>query len=226
MTRCPCKEFVNWKRVHHAIARNPGGCRFLATEVLPLELAWSMGVGVDGDQTTERKRQFKKVLGRIETLRPGVDLDGGVTSDTCLEDLFRVERRWRSSTADDYSPGAVSEHIDVRALHRSHHSPGHLSRVHAQLGVDARNDEVETGKQLLVLIERAVFQDVDLDSGQDPERRKLGVQLSNNVELLDKTVLAQSMGDGEAWTVVGERPVLVAKLSCSFGHLANRGAAV
>src|SRR5271154_7101011 len=116
MTRCPCKEFVNRKRVHDAIARNPGGRGLLATEVLPLELAWCMRVGVDRDTATERERQFKKVLWRIEALRPGVDLDGGVTAGTRLEDLFRVERRWRSSTADDDSPGAVSEHIDVRAF--------------------------------------------------------------------------------------------------------------
>ena len=67
---------------------------------------------------------------------------------------------------------------------------GHGRLLHAQLGVHAGHDHVESGQQLLVLVERAVLQDVDLDAGQDSERRELLVELGHHVELL-----AEPLGD-------------------------------
>ena len=41
------------------------------------------------------------------------------------------------------------------------------------LRVHARDDEVEPGEQRRLLVERAVVVDVDLDAGEQPERREL-----------------------------------------------------
>ena len=43
----------------------------------------------------------------------------------------------------------------------------------AQLRVDAGHDDVEPLEQVVVLVERAVLEDVDLDAGEDAERRQL-----------------------------------------------------
>ena len=48
--------------------------------------------------------------------------------------------------------------------------------VHAQLRVHARDHDVDAREQLLVLVERAVVEDVDLDAGEDAERRELLVE--------------------------------------------------
>ncbi len=53
----------------------------------------------------------------------------------------------------------------------------------AELAVHARHDEVETGEQLVLLVERSVLEDVHLDAGEDPERRELGVDLGDEVQL-------------------------------------------
>ena len=41
-----------------------------------------------------------------------------------------------------------------------------------------------------VLVERAVLEDVDLDAGEQPERRELGVHLVDDVELLAQPLRA------------------------------------
>ena len=44
-----------------------------------------------------------------------------------------------------------------------------VGRVVAQPAVDGADHHVEPGQQLVLLVERAVGQDVDLDAGEDPE---------------------------------------------------------
>ena len=55
--------------------------------------------------------------------------------------------------------------------------------------MDARDHHVELRQQLVLLVERAVVEDVDLDAGEDPERSQLLVQLGDQRQLL-----AQSLG--------------------------------
>ena len=50
----------------------------------------------------------------------------------------------------------------------------------------ARDDDVDAGEHVVVVIERAVVEDVDLDPGQDPERCELLVQRRDDVQLLEQ----------------------------------------
>ena len=98
--------------------------------------------------------------------------------------------------------------------------------VHAQLRVDARNDDVELGEECLVLVEGAVFQDVDLDAGQQAERSHLPVHLLHELQLLAEPLGGQAPGDGQARAVVREDEVVVAHLGRGRCHLGDRAAAV
>ena len=69
-------------------------------------------------------------------------------------------------------------------------------RLHPQFRVHARHHHVEPGEQLLVLVERPVLEDVDLDAGEDVERRQLHVQVRDDLELL-----AQALGISPCATV-------------------------
>ena len=51
-----------------------------------------------------------------------------------------------------------------------------VGAVHAELGVDAADDDVEPLEQVVVQVERAVLEDVDLHAGEDAERRQLRVE--------------------------------------------------
>ena len=63
----------------------------------------------------------------------------------------------------------MTEDVDVRAGHGQHHPLGHRLALHPQLGVHAGHDHVEPGQQVVVEVERAVFEDVDLHPGEDAE---------------------------------------------------------
>ena len=86
----------------------------------------------------------------------------------------------------------MAEDVHVRVRDRADHARGHRVRAHPELGVHARDDDVELGEQLFFLIECAVVEDVDLDAAQDPQRRELLVQLVDQVELLAEALRAQA----------------------------------
>ena len=132
-------------------------------------------------------------LGRVEPLGPAVDLERGVELPARLDHDVVVELRLRPAAADEQPAGAVTEHVDVRARDRGDHPPRHRRRLHAQLRVHARDDDVDAREQLLELVERAVVEDVDLDAGEDAERRELLVQLGDDVELLAQPVGRQAV---------------------------------
>ena len=114
----------------------------------------------------------------------------------------------------------------MRARHGEHHALGHGLALHPQLGVDAGHDDVESGEQVVVAVERAVFEDVDLDAGEDPERREVGVQPVEHVELLQKSLAREAVRDRQAGRVVGQHHVLVSELDRGASHLLDGRSAV
>src|SRR3546814_13276411 len=115
----------------------------------------------------------------------------------CTTLVRAVELRPGAAPPDDLATGAVPEDVDVGADDRHHHPAGHLVAWHAQLGVHARHDHVETLEHVLVLVERAVLEDVDLDAGEDPERSQLLVQALDLVDLLEPPPPVEPARDGQ-----------------------------
>ena len=113
-----------------------------------------------------------------------------------------------------------------RIRDRGHHPGRHVGGRHAQLGVDAGHDDVQLGQQRGVLVERAVLEDVDLDPGEDPERRQLLVELTHHVQLASQPLGGEPVGDGEPWRVVAQHHPLVPQVARRPRHLRDRRAAV
>jgi hypothetical protein len=65
---------------------------------------------------------------------------------------------------------------------------GHLLRWHPQFRVHARDDEVELRQEVLLLVEGAVVEDVDLDAVQQPERLHELVGLRDDLPLRPQPV--------------------------------------
>ena len=65
-----------------------------------------------------------------------------------------------------------------------------------------------SAEQLVLLVEAAVVEDVDLDAGEDAERRQLVVELGHHVELPPGSASSRAC---EARRMVGEREVLMAE---------------
>ncbi len=90
----------------------------------------------------------------------------------------------------------------------------------------ARHHDVEAGQQLRVLVERTVFEDVDLDAGEDAERGEVRVQRLDHLELAFEPLGVETVGDGETGAVVGEGQVLVTERGRRLGHLRDGASAV
>ena len=140
----------------------------VASVGLPFELARGVGVGVDREVAVVGDGQVEQFAGRVEPFRPAVDLDRGLELLARGEDDVGVERARRAPA--DHPSGAVAEDVDVRRGDGEQHPLRHLPLLHAQLGVHAGDDDVETRQQVLAEVEGPVFEDVDLHPGQDPER--------------------------------------------------------
>ena len=77
-------------------------------------------------------------------------------------------------------------------------------------------------EQVEVLVERAVLEDVDLDAGEDAERRQALVGPADLGQLLVQPVGRQAVGHGEPRRVVGHDQVVVAELHGGAGHRLDR----
>ena len=127
----------------------------------------------------------------------------------------------------DHAAGAVAEDVEVRVLDRREHPPGHPGALVAESAVDGADHDVEPGEQLVLLVERAVGEDVDLDAGEDPEAlRQRVVDRGHVVELSRQPVGGQPAGHLQPRRVVGEHHVLVPELDRRERHLLDRRAAV
>ena len=109
-------------------------------------------------------------LRRVEPLRPAVHLDGHPEAAAGLEDQLGVELRFGPAAPGDHAARAMPQDVDGRVRDGADHPRGHLRRRHPQLRMHRRDHDVERLQQVLVLVERAVLVDVDLDAGQDAER--------------------------------------------------------
>ena len=92
----------------------------------------------------------------------------------------------------------------------------------------ARDDDVQLGEQIRLLVEGTVVEDVDLDAGEDPEAGvgQRQVQLRDVAELRAQPVGGQAVGDGQPGRVVGDDQVVVAELARGLDHLLERRSAI
>ncbi len=135
------------------------------------QLTGRVRVGVDREQASALQCQRDEVVGRVLALRPGVDLDSDPVRGARIEHGAGIERRRRARAprAGDEAPRDVAEHIHLTAGDRRHEPACHRRRLHPQLRVRRRHDDVERLEQLRLVVELAAVEDVDLDSAQQGE---------------------------------------------------------
>ena len=137
-----------------------------------------------------------------------------------------VESRLGAAPAHDDSTGAVPEDVGVRVFDGCNHTSRHFRRSHAQLRVHAGDHHVETSEQLLVLVQLAVIEYVDLDTGEQAERYEGLVQLRHHVDLAAQLIGTQAIGDGQPGAVIGEDQVVAPELCGGARHFLYRAATV
>ena len=74
-----------------------------------------------------------------------------------------------SRSSQQLSSGHMAQDRHVGICNSPQNALGLRASVHAELAMDACNDEVEAGKHIIGVVERPVRQDVQLDSVEDAE---------------------------------------------------------
>ena len=77
----------------------------------------------------------------------------------------------------------MAEHVHQGMANRGEQAGGGGLRVLAQGGVGRGDDEVERGQDLVVVVEAAVGEDVDLGAGQEPDAGDLRVGLADRLDV-------------------------------------------
>src|SRR3954447_1369870 len=85
--------------------------------------------------------------------------------------------------------------------------------------MDAGDDDVHLRKNVAGEVERAVRENVDLDSGEDFDAVDLLGGLANALYVSFGALVVESVGEGEILRVVGDGHVLVAALAGRGSHL-------
>ena len=229
----PGEKIVQILGVDHPVGRDAAEGGALAAVRLPVELSWRVRVGVDGEHASRLEGQPEQPFGRVEPVRPAVDLHRDAVLTARAEHAIGVELRFRpgppacAPAAALHDPaGAVPEHVHPRVGDRRDHPPGHGVALHAQLRVDARHHHVELVEQAWFLVKRSVVEDVDLDPGEDAERRQPLVEFADDPKLPAQPLRIKSVRHGQPGRVVGQRDVAVADRPCGGRHLLDRAPAV
>ena len=129
-----------------------------------------------------------------------VHLDRLVEARRGGEHDLGVERRRRPVSSPRLHPaGAVAEDVEVRVGERGHHAARHRSCGHPQLANGRCRRRCPGGSSSSgVWSSEPVLEDVDLDPGQDAERRQLRVQRRDLVQLRSEPLRRQPVGDRQA----------------------------
>ena len=110
----------------------------------------------------------------------------------------------------------------MRIGHGLDHPPGHRRASMDSLECTLATTTSSRSSSSVLLIERAVIEDVDLDAGQDAHRRERLADLVDDVELLAQPLGGEPVGDPQARRVVGQRTVFVAQFLRREHHLLDR----
>ena len=126
----------------------------------------------------------------------------------------------------DLAARRMADRVDPRVLDRRDHALGHLRGGHAERRVHRADDPVQPRQQVVVVVRRAVGQDVRLGAGEDLDaldaRVGLGDALDLALELVGRDVVAEAVRR----RVVGDRDVLIAAVARRERHLLDRGVPV
>src|SRR5215207_664070 len=218
----PAGERAGIERIDHLLAGEPAlaGQRH-APAGRRVDFRDRMRIRVDAEKTAEL--DAAPVPAPIEVEPPGiaVDLDRYPVLGACRQDPLYVELV--SRPAQQLPPGQVPDHVDEGIGDGAQHPLGLRLPLHAELAVDAADDEIEAAQNVVRIIERAVRQDVGLDPLENAE-----AAVESGIEAVDLGVLRRDLLDRKAARVmrrlrmIGDADVAISAAARRLGHLRER----
>jgi hypothetical protein len=140
-----------------------------------------MRVGVDQDRHSRLGGRTRVHLVEVAAVRRGVDLEHRAGAGGRLDQPRDVDRVGLALL--DLAPGRVADRVDQRMLDGGDHALGHLVLAHPERGVDGRDHPVELLEHGVLVVQRAVGEDVGLGPDQQPDPVEPRVQLAHAFDL-------------------------------------------
>ena len=116
----------------------------------------------------------------------------------------------------------MADGVDVRVVDRSEHPLRQTLGRLPKPAVQARGDPVEPGQQIVVVVQAAVCQDIDLAGFEDGDLGQSRVERVDFVPLAPDTVLVEAARHGQGLGVVADRDVLEAQIARCRDHRLER----
>ena len=186
------------------------------------ERARPVGVGVDHEHRSRLGCGLRVDVVQVAAVGVCVDLQERAGLDRRGDDAVDVDRVRLAPL--DQPAGGVPDGVDERVAHRGHHAVGLLLLREPEGGVQARDHPVELLEHFVLVVERAVGQDVGLGARQD--RHPVDLDRLDALHLAQQLVRLDVISEPVRGRVVGYRDVLVAALERRQGHLLDGGVTV
>ena len=165
-------------------------------------------VGVEHELHPGGGRRARVHVVQVTAVRLAVDLEEGAGARGRLDQRADVDVV--AGALADQPTGRVADHVDERMLDRAHDPRGHRVAGHPERRVRARDDPVELLEHLVVVVERAVGQDVHLAAREHADPVEPLVDPVHRVDVAQQRVGRDVVAEAVARGVVGDREVLVA----------------
>src|ERR687889_1074574 len=160
-------ELAEGEAVDHASSLDPRPPRLRDAVFHVTEGPLVVGVGVDGDVDAGPDGLPDVGNGQVEAIDVGVELERRVRRG-CLPDQTRhVDLVWFPAVED--AARRVAYGPDVRVVYGAHDALGHGLLANPERGVHAGHDEVERGQHVVLVVEGAVLEYVDLGAAEEAD---------------------------------------------------------
>ncbi len=128
-----------------------------------------------------------------------------------VENFFHVV--FERLAAQQQAAGGMRDDLRVGIFDGGEDALGHFGAVDIHVGMHGGDDHIELREDFVVEIERAVFQDVDFDAGEQANAGNALLRGADFLDLRERALFVHAVGDGDGFGVVGERDVFVAEFA-------------
>jgi len=182
-----------------------------------LEAAGGVGVGAQ-DQRDAGGVGGAGALGvEIEAAAGAVEFHGDVVVHAGGEDGLGVVIVAVAAAED--STSGVAEAVEEVGLDGAKESVGHRVGGEVELFVDAADDPVAGGQQVVIHVEFAILEDVDFDAREQADAVDIRVGVVNAIDMRFEAIGGHAVGDAHGLGVVGDGDVLVPEVAGGAAHL-------
>ena len=189
-----------------------------------LQLLGGVGIRVDGGENVTITGAVPPTPIHVESPRIAVELNHGAGFGRTIDDFFDVEGV--GIAAKKKAAGEVPEHGDMFVFHGADDALGHLGFGEGEDVVDGSDAVVELGEDVIVKVERAIFEDIDLGAGDDLEFFESFVEFSNGRDLFQEAIFAEAVRLEGGFRMIGDAKILQAVVDGGGGHFFERVAPV